>query len=73
MSLAFGGVGRCDGVDDGLGLLVSNLLVIIDDVSQVISTAVVGLAHAHGVVRKVDVAVVAEEFRHLDGITCITI
>jgi hypothetical protein len=65
VGLALGGVGGGDGVDDGLGLFVADLLVIVDDVSQVVSAAVVGLAHAHGVVREVDIAVVAEEFGHL--------
>lgn len=34
-------------------------LVIVYDVAQVVSAAVVGLAHRHGVVREVDIAVVA--------------
>lgn len=34
-------------------------LVVVYDIAQVVSAAVVGLAHAHGVVRKVDIAVVA--------------
>lgn len=34
-------------------------LVVVDDVAQMVATRVVGFAHAHGVVRKVDVAVVA--------------
>lgn len=34
-------------------------LVIVYDVAQVISAAVVSLAHRHGVVREVDIAVVA--------------
>lgn len=34
-------------------------LVVVDDVSQVVSAAVVGFTHAHGVVSEVHVAVVA--------------
>lgn len=44
-----------------------DLLVVVDDVSQVISAAVVRFSHAHTVVRKVDIAVVAEEFGHREG------
>lgn len=51
MGLALGGVGGSDGVDDGLGLLVTDLLVVVDDVAQVVAAAVVGFAHAHRVVR----------------------
>ena len=34
-------------------------LVVLDDVSKVVAAAVVGFAHAHRVVREVDIAVVA--------------
>lgn len=61
VGLALGGVGGGDGVDDGLGLLVADLLVVVDDVAQVVATRVVRLAHAHRVVREVDIAVVAED------------
>lgn len=61
VGLALGGVRRRDAVDDGLGLLVADLLVVVHDVAQVVAPAVVGLAHAHRVVRQVDVAVVAED------------
>lgn len=40
-----------------------DLLVVVDDVAQVVSAAVVSLAHAHRVVREVHVAVVAEDWR----------
>lgn len=63
VGLALGGVGRGDAVDDGLGLLVPDLLVVIDDVAQVVPAAVMRLAHAHRVVREVHVAVVAEDCR----------
>jgi hypothetical protein len=66
MGLALGGVGRGDGVDDGLGLFMTDLLVVVNNVAQVVASAVVRLAHAHGVVRKVHIAVVAEELGHLD-------
>ena len=36
-------------------------MVVVHDVAQVVTAAVVGLAHAHGVVREVDIAVVAED------------
>jgi len=67
VGLALCGVGRGDAVDDGLGLFVADLLVVVDDVAQVVPAAVVGLAHAHRVVGEVDIAVVAEEFRHDGG------
>ena len=34
-------------------------LIVVYDISEVVSAAVVCLAHAHGVVREVDVAIVA--------------
>ena len=40
------------------------MLVVVDDVAEVVAAAVVGFADAHGVVGEVDLAVVAEEFRH---------
>jgi hypothetical protein len=58
------GVGRGDGVYDTLRLLVPDLLVVIDDISQVISTAVVSFSHRHGIVCQIDITVVAEELRH---------
>lgn len=45
VGLALGGVGRGDGVNDGLGLFVADLLVVVYDVAQVVSAAVVCLAH----------------------------
>lgn len=63
MGLALGGVRGGDGVDDRLRLLMTNLLVVIDDVAQVVSATVVCLAHAHTVVREVDIAVVAEDWK----------
>lgn len=66
VGLAFGSVGGGDGVDDGLGLLVADLLVVVDNVSQMVSTAVVRLPHTHGVVREVDIAIVTKELGHLD-------
>ena len=43
---------------------MANLLVVVDDVAQVVAAGVVRLAHAHRVVREVDIAVVAEELGH---------
>ena len=40
---------------------MSDLLIVIHHVAQVISAAIVCFANAHGVVRQVDVAVVAED------------
>lgn len=34
-------------------------LIVIDDISEVVTTAVVGFADAHGVMREVDIAVIA--------------
>lgn len=44
---------------------MTDLLVVVDDVAEVVSAAVVRLSDAHRVVREVDIAVVAEEFGHL--------
>lgn len=63
--LTLSGVGRGDGVDDALGLLVANLLVVLDDVAQMVTTVVVSLAHAHRVVRKVHIAVIAWRVRRV--------
>lgn len=43
---------------------MSDLLVVVDDIAQVVATRVVRLSDAHGVVGEVDIAVVAEELRH---------
>ena len=45
---------------------MSDLLVVVDYIAQVVAARVMRLAHAHRVVGQVDIAVVAEEFRH-DG------
>jgi hypothetical protein len=66
MRLALGGVGRGNGVYDRLRLFMTNLLVVIDDISQVVPAAVVSLADAHGVVCKVHIAVVAKKLGHRD-------
>lgn len=67
MGLALGCVGIGDGVDYGLGFFVADLLVVVDDIAEMVATAVVGFAHAHGVVGQVDIAVVAKEFGHFAG------
>lgn len=43
---------------------MSDLLIVVDDVAEVVASRVMRLAHAHGVVGEVDIAVVAEELRH---------
>jgi hypothetical protein len=43
---------------------MSDLLVVVYHVAQVVATGVMRLAHAHRVVGQVDIAVVAEELRH---------
>lgn len=51
---------------------MSDLLVVVDDVAQMVATRVMRLAHAHGVVGEVDIAVVAKELRHGCGrVVCI--
>jgi hypothetical protein len=37
-------------------------LVVLHNIAQMITTAVVSFAHAYGIVRKVDIAVVAENW-----------
>jgi hypothetical protein len=77
--LALGGVRAGDGVDDGLGLFVTDLcdtyihqrhmtmicsetrlftLVVFDNVSKMVAPRVMGFAHAHRVVREIDITVV---------------
>lgn len=45
---------------------MADLLIVVNNITQVVATAVVCFAHAHGVVGEVDIAVVAEELRHLE-------
>lgn len=40
---------------------MNHTLVVVEDISLVVSSGVVGFAYAHGIVREVDIAVVAEE------------
>ena len=64
--LALGVVRISDTVNDQLRLLARDLFVVGLNIAQVIATGIVSLAHAHGVVGEVDIAVVAEEFWHLE-------
>jgi hypothetical protein len=34
-------------------------LIVVDDVAQMVATAVVGFAHTHRIVRKIDIAIIA--------------
>jgi hypothetical protein len=73
--LAFRAVRIRDAVDDLLCLLRGDLFVVRLHVAQVVAAAVVRLAHAHTVVRKVHIAVIAEKLRHCgdgaDGRGCL--
>ena len=51
-------------VDDLLRLVARYLLVVCLHVAQVVAAVIVRFPHAHRVVCKVDIAVVAEELRH---------
>lgn len=51
VGLALGGVGRGDGVDNGLGLFVADLLVVVDYIAEVVATGIVRFSDGHGVVR----------------------
>jgi len=62
--LSFCVVGVCNTVDDLLCLVAGYLLVVGLDVAEMVATVIVRLAHAHTVMRKVDIAVVAEELGH---------
>ena len=55
----------CYGVDDKLCLLARDLFVVLLDVAQVVSTSIVSFSDTHRIVGEVDIAVVAEEFRHI--------
>lgn len=54
-----------DTVDNKLRLLAGYLFVVGLDVAQVVSTGIVRLPNTHRVVGEVDIAVIAEEFRHI--------
>lgn len=43
----------------GGSCLVSRTLVVVDYISEMVTTAVVGLSHTHTVVSEVDIAVIA--------------
>lgn len=43
---------------------MTDLLVVVHNISQMVTATVMGLPHAHGVMSEIDIAVVAEEFRH---------
>lgn len=62
--LAFCVVRVGDTVDDLLCLVARYLLVVGLDVAEVVATVVMGLAHAHTIVREVDIAIVTEELGH---------
>lgn len=64
IGLSFRSIGIRDRINNGLCLFVSNLLVVFCDVSQVVATSVMRLSNRHGVMREVDIAIIAEEFRH---------
>ena len=55
-SCSLGGTGR-EGSTRACVLV--RTLIVVYDISEVVSAAIVCLAHAHGVVREVDVAIVA--------------
>lgn len=43
---------------------MTDLLVVVDHVSKMITTTIMGLPNAHGIMGEVDIAVIAEEFGH---------
>lgn len=47
-----------DGLGWGEGEREKRTLVVVDDVSEVVASAIVRFAHAHRVVREVDIAVI---------------
>jgi len=65
-SLSLRGVGGRDGVNDRLCFLMSNLLIILDHVPQMISSRIMCFAHTHRVMREVDIAVITKEFGHFE-------
>jgi hypothetical protein len=46
---------------------MSDLLVVLDDVADVVAPTVVGFAYGHRVVCEIDITILAEEARHTDG------
>lgn len=69
--LSFCRVRVCDAVNHTLRPLLSNLLVVIYDISNVITSAVVRLSNTHRIVCEVDVAIVAKELGHDGGLTLV--
>jgi hypothetical protein len=43
---------------------MTNLLIVFDNISQMVSACVMRFSNGHRIVRKIYIAVVAEEFRH---------
>jgi hypothetical protein len=43
---------------------MTNLLIVFDNVPQMVSARVMRFSNRHGIVRKIDIAVVTEEFWH---------
>lgn len=41
---------------------MTDLLIVVNNVAEVVTTTVVGFAHRHGVVCQVDIAVIAEDW-----------
>lgn len=53
-----------DTVDNLLGLVARDLLVVGLNIAEVVAAVVVRLPHAHTIVGEIDIAVIAEELRH---------
>lgn len=61
----------CD-TERGLGSRIYRTLVIVNNIPQMVATAVVCFAHAHRVVGEVDIAVVAEDYTETCALVLIT-
>jgi len=70
--MALSSVGVCYRIDDALRLLVSELLIVVNDIPEMVPTAVMSFADAHRVVRKVNIAVIAKEFRHFESLSSVS-
>lgn len=47
---------------------MSDLLIVLGHVPQMIATSVMRLAHRHGIMCEIHIAVIAEELGHLEAV-----
>lgn len=48
---------------------MTNLLIVVDHIPEMISAGIMSLSYRHRVVGEVDIAIITEEFRHFESET----